>query len=49
MLRRSLSGEAEAISSCPEGGEVEVIGRGRVRLANGLEPGGRSTARARRG
>jgi uncharacterized protein (TIRG00374 family) len=47
MLRRSLSGEAEAISTCPPGGEVEVIGRGRVRLGNGRESGGRSAARAR--
>jgi uncharacterized protein (TIRG00374 family) len=47
MLRRSLSGEAEAISTCPPGGEVDVIGRGRVRLSNGREAGGRSAARAR--
>jgi uncharacterized protein (TIRG00374 family) len=32
MLRRSLAREAVAISSCEPGGEVEVIGRGTVRL-----------------
>lgn len=32
MLRRSLSREADAISCVPAGGEVEVIGRGRVRV-----------------
>jgi uncharacterized protein (TIRG00374 family) len=32
MLRRSLSREAVAISDCEPGGEVEVIGRGLVRL-----------------
>jgi uncharacterized protein (TIRG00374 family) len=32
MLRRSLAREALAISSCQPGGEVEVIGRGSVRI-----------------
>jgi uncharacterized protein (TIRG00374 family) len=32
MLRRSLSREAVAISDCEPGGEVDVIGRGVVRL-----------------
>jgi uncharacterized protein (TIRG00374 family) len=32
LLRRSLSNEALAISSCEAGGEVDVIGRGVVRL-----------------
>ena len=33
LLQRSLSREALAISECLPGGEVEVIGRGRVRLS----------------
>jgi uncharacterized protein (TIRG00374 family) len=32
LLRRSLAREALEISCCEEGGEVEVIGRGRVRV-----------------
>ena len=32
LLRRSLAREASAISSCAPGGQVEVIGRGTVRL-----------------
>jgi uncharacterized protein (TIRG00374 family) len=32
MLRRSVAREALAISSCEPGGEVEIIGRGSVRL-----------------
>ena len=32
LLRRSLARETIAISACEPGGEVEVIGRGRVRL-----------------
>jgi uncharacterized membrane protein YbhN (UPF0104 family) len=32
LLRRSLAREALAISSCEPGGEVEIIGRGSVRL-----------------
>ncbi len=32
LLRRSLAREALAISSCAPGGEVEVIGRGSVRI-----------------
>jgi uncharacterized membrane protein YbhN (UPF0104 family) len=34
LLRRSLSREAIAISSCEPGGEVNVIGRGMVRVNN---------------
>jgi uncharacterized protein (TIRG00374 family) len=34
MLRRSLAREALAISSCSPGGEVEIIGRGSVRLTS---------------
>ena len=32
LLRRSLAREAFAISECEPGGQVEVIGRGTVRL-----------------
>jgi uncharacterized protein (TIRG00374 family) len=32
LLRRSLAREALAVSSCEPGGQVEIIGRGRVRL-----------------
>jgi len=32
LLRRTLNREAVAISSCEPGGEVEVIGRGRVKV-----------------
>jgi hypothetical protein len=32
MLRRSVARETLAISSCEPGGEVEVIGRGTVRI-----------------
>lgn len=34
LLRRSLSNEAVAISACEPGGEVDVIGRGVVRLGS---------------
>ena len=33
LLRRTLAREAAAISCCEPGGEVEIIGRGRVRIA----------------
>jgi uncharacterized membrane protein YbhN (UPF0104 family) len=33
LLQRSLSREALAVSGCAPGGEIEVIGRGRVRLS----------------
>jgi hypothetical protein len=32
-LRRSLAAEALAVSICETGGEVELIGRGRVRIS----------------
>jgi hypothetical protein len=32
LLRRDLSRESAAIASCVPGGEIEVIGRGRVRV-----------------
>jgi uncharacterized protein (TIRG00374 family) len=32
MLRRSLAREAVAVSNCEPGGQVEIIGRGKVRL-----------------
>jgi uncharacterized protein (TIRG00374 family) len=32
LLRRSLAREALAVSSCEPGGQVEIIGRGKVRL-----------------
>lgn len=32
MLRRDLSGERERIAACAPGAEIEVIGRGRVRI-----------------
>ena len=33
LLRRRLARESRALSICEEGGEVELIGRGRVRVA----------------
>jgi uncharacterized membrane protein YbhN (UPF0104 family) len=36
LLQRSLKREALAISECGPGGEVEVIGRGRVRISAGV-------------
>lgn len=33
LLRRSLARETAAISGCGPGGEIEVIGRGRVRIS----------------
>ena len=36
-LRRTLRGEASEIASCGPGGEVDVIGRGRVRIGGGTE------------
>jgi hypothetical protein len=33
LLRRSLARESAALTGCGEGGEVEVIGRGRVRVS----------------
>jgi uncharacterized membrane protein YbhN (UPF0104 family) len=32
LLRRSLAREALAVSNCEPGGQVEIIGRGKVRL-----------------
>jgi uncharacterized membrane protein YbhN (UPF0104 family) len=36
LLQRSLKREQLAISECVPGGEVEVIGRGRVRISDGV-------------
>jgi hypothetical protein len=43
LLRRRLARESHAISACDAGDEVELIGRGRVRVA--AETGGDSAGR----